>query len=105
MCEASQEPRSGIWLEVTEIRVGTGDFACGEVQVKGDRERPAPVWWPVDPIKADPDLAKAQLETFKTITEQQDRKRLVLAWLAYDSGWKQLVCKAFRFQSPELGSR
>ncbi len=100
MPTSSQEAHRGIWLEVAEIRYGTGEPGGCEVQLKGDRERPEAVWWPVSPISG-----KDDFETFKTITEQHDKKRLVLAWLAYDAAKTQLVCKALRFQSPEPGSR
>jgi len=105
-----EEAHRGIWLEVAECRYGTGNAGGCEVQLRGDRERPAPVWWSVDPITApnDPtdDPTKAQFETYKTIVEQLDKKRGVLARLSCNQGkGHSLRCSAFRFQTPELASR
>jgi hypothetical protein len=96
------ESQNWIWLEVTEVRYDT-DPQGGRVSVslKGDREHPKPVWWPVEGTVA----GASALETYKAILNELDKKRVALARLTYNSGGNSLFCNALRFQTPELGSR
>lgn len=99
--------RPAIWLEVTEVSYDSEkaeqEKGVCSVQLKGDREQPKAVWWPVDVPKA---LGKDAFETYKALLEQIDKKRLVLARLSCSTeADHHLRCDAFRFQSTELGSR
>jgi len=97
------EEHAGIWLEVTEVRYDSDKKACS-VLLKGDREQPKPIWWPVDStvLKDDDDA----FDTYKAILQEMDKKRLVLARLSCSKDEPHhLRCDAFRFQSPDLGSR
>lgn len=92
--------KSGIWLEVSEVHFETGDSKACSVVLKADREQPKPVYWPVD----DEAAGKDALETYKSILNELDKKRVVLARLSCKEGGF-LRCTAFRFQSPEMGGR
>jgi hypothetical protein len=95
--DGPKEPE-GIWLEVVDVGYETNPKKVS-VQLKGDREHPKPAWWPVVPTSAGKDVS----ETYKAILNEMDKKRTVLARLSYvEAG---LQCTAFRFLSPELGSR
>ena len=101
------EQKNGIWLEVTDVSLETGKDTKCRVLLKCDREHPKSVWWPVsnDAVVAATG-ANAALETYKAILRELDKKRLVLAHLGSDdSAERWLHCRAFRFQSPDLGSR
>lgn len=98
--------KAGIWLEVTEVRFETEegeDKKSCRVLLKGDRDHPKPVWWPVEPAA----VRENAFDTYKAILREMNDKRMVLARLSVkqeaDKAW--LRCDAFRFQSPELGSR
>ena len=105
------EPREGIWLEVSEVRIETGTTVAAQnkaicsVLLKADREQPKPVWWPVNLEAAGEQDA---FKTYRAILHELDKKRIVLAWLtrAGNGADRWLECGAFRFQSPEaLGNR
>lgn len=94
---------SGIWLEVAEVRYEL-EASKGAVRVslRGDREHPKPVWWSVDEAA----VGISALDTYKAILNELDKKRVAIAWLTQDlPEGSSLVCRALRFQSPELPSR
>jgi hypothetical protein len=93
----------GIWLEVAEVQFESGKEGGCLVLLKADREQPKPNWWPValNAIKKDND----PFDDYKEILNQIDKKRAVLARLSWVADKNGLRCNAFRFQSPELGSR
>lgn len=101
------EQQSWVWLEVSEVRYESGQEKICSVLLRADREQPKPVWWPVE----DTAVSTTALETYKAILSEMDKKRMVLARLASSARQKNgkvdawLRCDAFRFQSPELGSR
>lgn len=100
--ESEDEEHDGIWLEVTEVRYDSEKKGMCSLLLKGDREHPKPVWWPVE----DKALQDKPFETYKEILREMDKKRLVLARLSRDrKNHNRLCCDAFRFQSPDLGSR
>jgi hypothetical protein len=111
------EKRQGIWLEVSEVRLERDeDKAECRVRLKADKEEPKAVWWPVKPTAASSHAKadEAAHQTYKAILNELDKKRLVLAEIslhqeagsgsgAAKKWW--LECRAFRFQTAELGSR
>ena len=98
------EGRAGIWLEVADVQFESGDKAC-KVQLKADRAQPKPMWWPVNSTAVGKPGEGAAYDTYKAILHELDRKRLVLARLSPKPKSTELHCDAFRFQSPDLGSR
>lgn len=98
---------TGIWLEVAEFQFDTEKpKPSSRVQLKGDRAYPKPTWWPVDSTAAIATTASGistPYENYKAILNEMDKKRVVLARLTWKDG--ELLCDAFRFQSPDLGSR
>ncbi len=111
---------STIWLEVTNVRSSkTEGEITVQIQVKGDRAEREPEWWNVnEDAYIDSDAAK----TYRTLSENLDKKRIVLAALgavdkliakksvAGKPGIKQpktgtLECKHLRIQYAESASR
>lgn len=101
------QKKQGIWLEVEEVlferRRAKGSLCS--VRFKADREEPRPSWWPVSPDALSTSTGDPALETYKAILSEQDKKRLVLAWLALDPQRTYLECGAFRFLPSEMISR
>lgn len=101
---SAENSPNGIWLEVADVRLEIGGESSGEshrVLLKGDREHPKPVWWPV--AKS---ASKSGDDIYRRILDEMDKKRVVLARLTCDrQDSHTLHCDAFRFQSAEFGAR
>ena len=92
-----------IWLEVANVRRLNNDV---QIQVKGDRADHEPVWWNVKlPISGFEDAEKA----YRAVTENLDKKRIVLANLIPDTAPEPvgttLKCTSIRIQYAESSSR
>lgn len=93
---------SRIWLEVTNVR--TEQNSNVQIQVKGDRAEREPEWWDVSQdAYIDSDAAR----TYRTLSENLDKKRIVLAALgaAGEPVAGKLECKHLRIQYAESASR
>src|SRR5688500_16619643 len=105
---------STIWLEVTNVRSSkTETKALVQIQVKGDRAEREPEWWDVsEDAYIDTDAGK----TYRTLSENLDKKRIVLAALgagdkpvtsppATEQSKSTLECKHLRIQYAESAGR
>jgi hypothetical protein len=93
---------SKIWLEVTNVRSSKeGEQETLEIQVKGDRAEREPEWWNVSASAYTDSAAK----TYRTVSENLDKKRIVLAGLGPVAQSNTLECKIFRIQYADSNSR
>lgn len=94
-----------IWLEVADAQFVAKDQDPCRVQLKADKAHPQALWWPV--AKDALGSIKDPHEIYREILKEIDKKRMVLAGLAWDEASEptRLHCTAFRFQSAEQGSR
>jgi hypothetical protein len=108
-----KERQIGIWLEVSEVRFDTSDGKC-YVQLKADKADLQPSWWLVEDTAAASTGINGAYGTYKAILSEMDKKRVALAHLTCgvraeaaegQHGKHGLYCNAFRFQSPDVGSR
>lgn len=99
---SSQDRHKAIWLKVSEVRLHNEDQRCEcQVRLVGDCEDPRLHWWPVDDkALSGTGAEKGGFKIYKAILHELDKKRLVIARLAWEND--HLECKALRFQSPDL---
>jgi len=106
---------STIWLEVTNVRSSQiKDEPPLQIQVKGDRAEREPEWWNVN---AEAYTGSTAAETYRALSENLDKKRIVLAALGAgdkpvtsppdpeQSRTGTLECKHLRIQYAESANR
>jgi len=83
----------GIWMKIVNARL-TQDSV--EIQVEGDQGDREPTWWPV----AGKAAGSGPLETYRTIVDGIDKRRVVLARLgaAGTESGSALACNLVRVQ-------
>ncbi len=99
MPDTSTTPTSTIWLEVTNVRQNKDEPPL-QIQVKGDRADREPEWWKVSDQAY---IGSTAAETYRTLSENLDKKRIVLA--ALGAAESTLECKHLRIQYAESASR
>ena len=97
---AKNELRETIWLEVANVRIFDED---AQIQIKGDRAEREPTWWKVN-LDAHADF-KDPLKAYRTLSENLDKKRIVIAGLGLAEGGQEIECKSVRIQYAESATR